>query len=186
MRSITGIKIRLITAPKIHRIHLFHSIFRWPRGFDSLQIILARRVSTRGSGHHRARALCPSRHIRRPRSGARPRLGSVACRGRNLHSIQPPVRMASRYRDAKRGQSRPSNRPLESRAAHVPSDRGPWRLGQGERGPLSSIKRSRAARTMHSLQTLQGIKQRQINRDSRALREGASAPFSFALAKIIE
>ena len=85
--------------------------------------------------------------------------------------------MASRYRDAKRGQSRPSNSPLESRAAHVPSNRGPWRPRQKQRGPMSRVKRSRAARTMHSLQTLQGIEQRQINRDSRALKGGASAPF---------
>jgi hypothetical protein len=34
---------------------------------------------------------------------------------------------------------------------------------------MSSIKRSRAARTMHSLQTLQGIEQRQINRNRGAL-----------------
>jgi hypothetical protein len=74
----------------------------------------------------------------------------------------------------------PANRPLESRAAHVPSDRGPWRPRQKQRGPMSRIKRSRAARTMHSLQTLQGLKQRQINRDSRALKGGASAPFFFA------
>jgi hypothetical protein len=33
---------------------------------------------------------------------------------------------------------------------------------------------------MHSLQTLQGIEQRQINRNRGALKKGATAPFSFA------
>ena len=77
--------------------------------------LLARRVSTRGSGHHRARALCPSRHIRRPRSGARPRLGRITFRGGHVHSIQPPSRMASRYRDAKRRQSHAGGRALDRR-----------------------------------------------------------------------
>ena len=42
-------------------------------------------------------------------------------------------------------------------------------LGQGKRGALSRIKGSGAARTMHSLQALQGLEQRQINRNRGAL-----------------
>ena len=85
--------------------------------------------------------------------------------------------MASRYRDAKRGHSRTSGSALVRGSAHIPSYHRIRGSRQNKRDTLPRVERSRTPRPMHSLQTMQGLEPSKINRDSRTLGKGASAPF---------
>ncbi len=98
---------------------------------------------------------------------------------RNLDSIHTSKTMATRYCNAICGQSQRSEGPLGRGPSHLPRSSGPWRYRQKERSTLSSIQRSWTPRPMHSMQIVQGIQQRKINRDCRTLEtRGATAPFT--------
>jgi len=84
-----------------------------------------------------------------------------------LHSS---IKLAARYSNAKRRQSRPSNCTMETRQPNIQSNCGSWRHRQTKRSLVSCIEGSRATGAMHRLQTLQRIEQRKINSNSKTLK----------------
>ena len=106
---------------------------------------------------HGPRTFCPRWDLRGPRSLPRVSVGGSTSRSGHFHSIFTSKRLASRYRDAKRGHSRTSGSALVRGAAHIPSYNRTRGSRQNKRDTLSGIKRGRTARPMHSVQIMQGI-----------------------------